>query len=174
MDAEKTLPNVFVLCVVAILIHLLLFLIGITVTIGTSIVRCIRVDASSSPPTRFGHTLVADPSQNRLLLFGGRNTVESFGDVWAFSVESHVWTQLQCTTSVSKTDVFSKANSISGLSSMSTAADESPITKKSEKRSVKKEKVIRVVGRQYNDCPLCCCCCYCHLKWSNWLQFTFS
>lgn len=47
------------------------------------------------PPSRWGHSIVYDPSRNRMLVFGGNNQSVSFGDLWSLSLSSvPSWTEL--------------------------------------------------------------------------------
>ncbi len=47
------------------------------------------------PPGRYAHTLVYDSTRDRILVFGGRDNVNSFGDVWALTLSgTPTWTQL--------------------------------------------------------------------------------
>eukprot|EP01053_Blabericola_migrator_P006543 Blabericola_migrator_1__6542@NODE_32_length_18281_cov_109_908422_g28_i0_p4_GENE_NODE_32_length_18281_cov_109_908422_g28_i0NODE_32_length_18281_cov_109_908422_g28_i0_p4_ORF_typecomplete_len534_score58_96Kelch_3/PF13415_6/2_6e02Kelch_3/PF13415_6/3_1e10Kelch_3/PF13415_6/1_7e10Kelch_3/PF13415_6/4_8e07Kelch_3/PF13415_6/6_1e03Kelch_3/PF13415_6/0_0037Kelch_3/PF13415_6/0_002Kelch_3/PF13415_6/2_2e03Kelch_4/PF13418_6/6_5e06Kelch_4/PF13418_6/8e10Kelch_4/PF13418_6/2_1e09Kelch_4/PF13418_6/1_5e07Kelch_4/PF134 len=50
------------------------------------------VTSGPTPSHRFGHSIVADPQNQALILFGGRSSVASFNDVWSFSTVDHTWT----------------------------------------------------------------------------------
>eukprot|EP01055_Gregarina_sp_Pseudo9_P000277 Gregarina_sp_Pseudo_9__276@NODE_1177_length_1812_cov_68_236323_g1103_i0_p1_GENE_NODE_1177_length_1812_cov_68_236323_g1103_i0NODE_1177_length_1812_cov_68_236323_g1103_i0_p1_ORF_typecomplete_len556_score97_03Kelch_3/PF13415_6/3_4e03Kelch_3/PF13415_6/2e08Kelch_3/PF13415_6/4_2e08Kelch_3/PF13415_6/7_3e06Kelch_3/PF13415_6/1_1e04Kelch_3/PF13415_6/8_3e05Kelch_3/PF13415_6/0_045Kelch_4/PF13418_6/0_00046Kelch_4/PF13418_6/7_8e11Kelch_4/PF13418_6/1_1e06Kelch_4/PF13418_6/1_3e07Kelch_4/PF13418_6/0_034Kelch_4/P len=47
-----------------------------------------------SPCHRFGHSLVADPANHSLLLFGGRSSTTCFNDLWSYSLTDHAWVHL--------------------------------------------------------------------------------
>jgi hypothetical protein len=50
---------------------------------------------SNSPSARLDASLIYDPGNNRLVLFGGRNAnYTAFGDLWTYSLETHQWSQL--------------------------------------------------------------------------------
>ncbi len=58
----------------------------------------ILVDDSSGPAARWDHALLADPNQNQLYLFGGRDgNGAAFGDLWSFDVASNGWSQVETT-----------------------------------------------------------------------------
>eukprot|EP01071_Lankesteria_metandrocarpae_P015406 Lankesteria_metandrocarpae@DN964_c0_g1_i1.p1 len=46
---------------------------------------------STQPEARFGQSLVADTCRNRIILFGGRNSVDVLADVWTFSASTSKW-----------------------------------------------------------------------------------
>src|SRR5262249_33608135 len=49
----------------------------------------------NSPPGRFGATLVSDAARNRLIVFGGVDSIGAYrSDTWAFDLAQETWTQL--------------------------------------------------------------------------------
>jgi uncharacterized protein (TIGR03437 family) len=60
-----------------------------------------QLTAPGAPAPRFGHTLVADPSRRRLVVFGGQST-GFFNDTWAFDIASSAWTRLDSGTGPSR------------------------------------------------------------------------
>lgn len=59
-----------------------------------------QVDASESiPPARFGHRMVYDPVNERVLLFGGavwKNRYIFFNDLWSYDYATNTWDKLEC------------------------------------------------------------------------------
>jgi len=57
------------------------------------------VDASESvPPARFGHRMVYDPVNERVLLFGGavyENRYTFFDDLWSYDYSTDTWTEIE-------------------------------------------------------------------------------
>lgn len=51
----------------------------------------------TGPSPRFGHTVVADPANNRLLLFGGEDAGGVQDDVWAFDTSGGTWSAVTTT-----------------------------------------------------------------------------
>lgn len=111
---------------------------------GTTTVRRIVPESPSVPALRFGHTLVADPQRNQLLLFGGRNSVESFSDVWSFNLSKGAWTQLVINKSETSSSSKSSSTMTSPtLQSNSNIIDEQSASRKLEKRSSRKAERVR-------------------------------
>lgn len=58
------------------------------------------VDASESiPPARFGHRMVYDPVNERVLLFGGavwEDRYTFFNDLWSYDYATNTWNELEC------------------------------------------------------------------------------
>lgn len=50
-----------------------------------------ELSTPSAPPARYGHSLAYDELRDRVVLFGGDDTAQTYGDTWEFDGES--WTQ---------------------------------------------------------------------------------
>jgi N-acetylneuraminic acid mutarotase len=46
------------------------------------------------PPGRFGHALVYDPADRKVILFGGVTVTQLANDLWAYSYQANTWTRL--------------------------------------------------------------------------------
>jgi N-acetylneuraminic acid mutarotase len=56
-------------------------------------------EAGNRPSPRFGHRMVYDPVNERILLFGGavyENRYTFFDDLWAYDYASNTWTEIDC------------------------------------------------------------------------------
>ncbi len=53
-----------------------------------------KLSPSSSPSARFGHSLVLDKVNNRILLFGGNDSINSLSDLWSLDLSNMNWSQL--------------------------------------------------------------------------------
>lgn len=54
------------------------------------------LDDSNGPAARWDHALLADPKQNQLYLFGGRDgNGAAFGDLWSFDIKSNGWSPVE-------------------------------------------------------------------------------
>lgn len=53
-----------------------------------------KLQANQGPPARFGHNAIWDPTQNRVVIFGGQAGGEFFNDVWEFDPAASQWTQV--------------------------------------------------------------------------------
>ena len=47
------------------------------------------------PPGRLSHTAIHDPLRDRMIVFGGAEPTSLLNDVWALSLSTHVWTELE-------------------------------------------------------------------------------
>lgn len=114
--------------------------------INSSTVRRLVPESSSIPAPRFGHTLVADPQRNELILFGGRNSVESFCDIWSFDIMKQTWTQLNCPELTKTENASPKPQSgppsSPSIPNSSTAsiADDTNSSRKNEKRTSRRDR----------------------------------
>jgi N-acetylneuraminic acid mutarotase len=46
------------------------------------------------PPGRFGHVMVYDPADRKIILFGGVTVTQLANDLWAYSYQANTWTRL--------------------------------------------------------------------------------
>lgn len=54
------------------------------------------LEPPTSPPARWDHTLAADETTKRLILFGGRDAGGApFGDTWLYDLVDHEWRQIE-------------------------------------------------------------------------------
>lgn len=60
-----------------------------------------RTNPSTSPAARGSHGMTYDPASDRVILFGGRNSIQDFGDTWAYDFNSDTWTRMDPETSPS-------------------------------------------------------------------------
>jgi len=54
-----------------------------------------RIEAANEGPSaRSNHAMIFDPEGTRILVFGGRERRDFLNDVWAFSLENRIWTNI--------------------------------------------------------------------------------
>jgi hypothetical protein len=53
-----------------------------------------RTSFGTNPPARYGHAMATDVMRRQILLFGGRDATQVFGDTWVYDTTSLTWTRL--------------------------------------------------------------------------------
>ncbi len=60
-------------------------------TYNTATNNWIQMNPATHPPGRFDHAMAYDSSNNKIVMFGGRNSTQSFNDTWIYDLTTDTW-----------------------------------------------------------------------------------